>query len=497
MRKRPEPIALEHNLLDVAAQQGMLTVKNGLFDKIGSITKRPGLLLNAAVSGRSLPVYGLHWWNARAVLVSVVSGRIYKTSDLTGPDTDISAPVKFRHQPVQFACNGYWLYAVDDAGPMLKWDGGLSSSFSVEGANTSAPQACSTVATLNTRILANQAGTNRMWYTRPADLVTPADPLIWEGYVEVKENGEEIVNIELLQDQLVVFKKNSLSIWYDDGVIPFRSVIGGDRNEGIVSRMAACRVRDALFFLSSSRDVIKIENRSLETVSSQMMTRELANLDYVDDCIAYSIGDLVVFTFPTEGRTFVYDPRLQRWSEFTHFDDGRDLEFIGRCSAELPATGFSKIQLLGAKDGNRYLFDSTQYTDNDTPINFQVRTTHYDYDTNRRKKSTRLIVKVSLEIPGSAGSGFEGFTFPPLPPAVRCTVYSHIMVVPTGYTLTAVSGLPDGLSFDSGTGEVSGTVTDFVGTTQVRYTFRDARGASKTFTAPFVVSDFDITVGVS
>ena len=229
-RRLNAPKRLENNLLEVSATKGLVELVNGLLDKEGHAYKRPGLFRNRLVGTNGVKIDGLYWWNAKSKLLTVSNGKIFATATPKVEDENISGTNFLNQGMVQFADTGYWLYMAAGNGKMLKWDG-LTATVEKE-TDPVAPEHVSTVEAINTRIVCNQAGTNRMWYTKPASLTNPQSALEWEGYIEIDRTGEQIVGIKKIGSELYIFKERSVSAWYDDGVTPFHPIVGSERNIG-------------------------------------------------------------------------------------------------------------------------------------------------------------------------------------------------------------------------------------------------------------------------
>ena len=493
MQKRPEPQIWEGNLLEVASQQGLLVCKNAIFDKQGNVMKRPGLIKQASINGQVVPIYGLYYWTAVNKLISVVSGRVYAISDMTSSDTNISGTAFLPQQSVEFADTGYWLYMCAGSGRLVKWNGQTSQvEFELDSV---APVNVSSVEAINTRIVCSEAGKNRLWYTKPADTTNPYNALEFDGYIEVSKIGEPIVDIKRLGAELIVLKEKSLSVLYDDGVTPFKSIIGSEHNIGLAARNSSIIVGDALYFLSDEGRISRFKDRTLQPISERWFQRELDKLSYIDDCIAFRQHNHIIFSFPTEKKSFALDITNKKFSEFTMLENGQDRPYIGYSGAELPTDGRTKNWIIGGKDGIRYYSDFSMYDDAGNPFRFMIRTSHLDWNTNRRKKVTRLIVKIST----SSYGGVDPFANvdPNLPDGIRCEAYSYTFDFGPGITVSSVSGLPSGLTFSQATQTISGAVSDFVGDSVVTIVVKDRRGASKSFNTTLTIYDFTLNVGVS
>ena len=79
MQRHPSPGKLEKNLLEVAVQQGLVELYNGLIDKSGVARKRPGLFFNQRLT-LACGIQAIYWWPARSKLVVVAGGRVYASA---------------------------------------------------------------------------------------------------------------------------------------------------------------------------------------------------------------------------------------------------------------------------------------------------------------------------------------------------------------------------------------------------------------------------------
>lgn len=487
--RMPAPGALEKNLLEYVAQQGTLELMNCLLDKASAVHKRPGLFFSQqlnVVGG----VQAMYYWAAKSRLVVVAGGKIYATSSLVNTLTSVSgAAALLPLGPARIVDTGYWLYICGPSGKMVQWNGTDTAEHVVDG---SAPVEVSSITFLNQRVIANELGTNRFWYTEPPSLTNPTDALVWSGYLEYGRIGESIVGLGVVGSELIAFKRDSFIAYFDDGATPYRPITGSQKFFGLINSQALCNYDDALFFVSPDKEIRVISGREARSASEDFMNRELSKLRDVTDAVAFRLNKQVVFTFPNENKTFVFDPTLGVWSHYTSYNAGSDNAFIARASAVLPTIGDTDSWLIGAVDSKVYFYDAGAYTDAGEPIRVVIRTPHNSYGTSYKKHATRLLAKISTaELRDPELISLD------LPDAIRCTVYYQQFTLPTGVTVT-LTGLPSGLTANQ-TDDVltiSGTVSAYVGTTSVTATVMDDRGAKYDLILPFTVHDYDITMEV-
>lgn len=490
MQKHPFPGKLEKNLLPTVAKQGSAEIWNGLLDKAGAIHKRPGLFFNQRLTPTAGGVQALYYWPAKDKVVAVAGGRIYAASSPAAtfvPVSDTTAVLVAG--PVKIVDTGYWLYFCGLSGPILIWNGVDQAVLEPDGA---APTNVSALATMNQRVIANQKGTNRFWFTSPPDLDDPYKAPIWEGYLEVGRTSEDIVGLEVANNELIVFKRESLQAFYDDGSTPYKPILASQQFSGLISSSAIARLTNTIFFVGPDRIIRSLLNREVRDISTGAVQRDLAQLTDAGAVVVIPLDNLILFTFYRNNLTLVYDPSLDSWTRFSTFYSGLDKNFYANCSTTLTAAGQTNLWLLGCEDGTINYWDSSAFSDVDRPINFLVRTQHQDWDTLNRKTSTRLVAKVSLEAP-------RIMEIPELnlPPATRCVLYNETIVLPKDMK-ALISGLPSGLSISQVEDEllITGTVSDFAGDLPIQILYTDAKGAKFSTSSVFHVNDYDITIGV-
>lgn len=482
---------LEKNLISVAVEQGTLRLYNGFLDKKGSITKRPGLLLNQSIIA-SEKVQGLYYWQAKDKIVAVVGGDIYAADSLTETLVKVNTTGdSLELGIVKIVDTGYWLYFCSaGGGKMMIWNGSDPATFVTDGA---APASVTTITTLNKRVIANDGDTNKIWYTAPASLTTPTAELTWEGYIEYGRINESIIGLDVSGGELIAFKRDSMQAYFDDGKTPYKPLTGSQQKYGLINPSATGAFQNALYFVSPDTTIYKLENRQVSDISSEFMGQELNKLLNVNTASIFELDKKVIFNFPDEDKTYAYDPLLRTWSNLTSFDGGLDKSFLATSATVIRAAGSTNLWVIGAKDGSLYFWDPSVYTDAGTPIRFVVRTGHIGYNTLNRKASTRLVVKVSTE-------AFRESTMPEIsfPHAQRCKLYNYTVTMPSGTSAT-ITGLPTGFtaSFVAPVLTISGSTENYVGESPVQVTIIDSRGAKYIYTDTFVVDDTDeLEIGV-
>jgi len=489
MQRHPSPGKLEKNLLEAAVRQGLLELNNGLIDKSGAVRKRPGLFFNQKIIQPG-GIQAIYWWPARSKLVVVAGGRVYAAGSPAATLEQVSdASSVLAAGPARIVDTGRWLYICSTSGKMVYWNGTDAATYVADGG---APTNVSAVTTLNQRVIANEKGTNRFWFTRPPKLTAPGAAVEWEGHLEVDRNNEEIIGLETAGGELIAFKRDSMQAYYDDGATPYRPITGSKQKYGLISNSAFTAYENGLYFVGPDRIIRRLEARAVTDISTPEIGRALEKLGNAGEAVVFQLDKLIVFTFTADQKTFVFDPVLNAWSTFTTNYSGSQKDFFARCATTLPAAAQTNMWLLGCKDGSLNFWDAAAFSDAGNPIFFSIRTPHQLWGTSNRKHTTRLVVRVSTEALKDADIPEIN-----LPDATRCVVYNQNIDLPEGAVVT-VTGLPAGFTATQ-TGTtliVTGITGSFAGSQPIQITLRDARGVTYVIDKVFVVHDFDIEIGV-
>ena len=489
MQRHPSPGKLEKNLLEVAVQQGLVELYNGLIDKSGVVRKRPGLFFNQRLTVAG-GIQAAYWWPARSKLAVVAGGRVYASASPATALTQVSdASSVLALGPAKIVDTGRWLYICSTSGKMVYWNGTDAATYVADGA---APTNVSTITTLNQRVIANEKGTNRSWFTRPPSLTNPDAAVEWEGYFEVGRNNEEVIGLDTAGGELIAFKRDMLQAYYDDGATPYRPITGSQQKFGLASNSALAAYENGLYFVSPDRTIRRLEARAVSDISTPELARALEKLKNTGDVVVFQLEKLILFTFPTDQKTFVFDPTLNTWAQFTTNYSGSQRDFFARCATTLPAASQTNLWLIGCKDGSINFWDAASFSDAGNPITFLLRTPHQLWGTSNRKHTTRLVVRVSTEALKTADIPDIDF-----PPATRCVLYNQEITLPEGVTAT-ITGLPAGFTVtQTGTTlTLAGITGSFAGVQPIQVILTDPSGAVFTLDKTFTVNDFDIEIGV-
>jgi hypothetical protein len=353
-------------------------------DDANSFVRRHGLALYYIIDTVG-QIDGAYEWFEKDLLIVVANGDVYKVTKL-GEITQLNGGNKLNSnvRPT-FATNGTALVIANGKKPLKVLEDGTSNFLPTQPATH--------VDYLDGYFLANEEGTGRFTWSdlNDIDTWTPSNFATAEG------NQDNITALFVLNREINLFGVNSLEVWFNDGVSPFSRINGGFTEKGLIAPYSLVFANNTLHWLAEDRRFVRREGRNAVSLSSAF-DKEIQKLNTVDDAQADSVDvdgeTLVYISFPTEGRTFVYDYGLNDWWEASFFDSANNLRerYLGNVHVNMRSWGY---HLVGSrKDGRIFRLLEDEQTDDGTEIVSQVITGHADQGTMQRKRSSKLLIKM-------------------------------------------------------------------------------------------------------
>ncbi len=209
---------------------------------------------------------------------------------------------------------------------------------------------------------------------------------------------------------LIAYKKEiwalgetSIEVWYNAANVtgfPFSVRDGALIDLGTSAPHSACRANNNLLWLDDRRFVIQVSGYTPTIVSNPAISAKFQSYTTVSDAFGFAFKDRGHFfyqlTFPTEGKTWVYDLDNKAWHERSYRDpvSDTDTRHLANCHAN-----FQNMNLVGAfNSGKIYKMSGDYYDDAGNPI-VRIRTTSH-YTTELKQYGFN-----SLELHAENGKG--------------------------------------------------------------------------------------------
>lgn len=286
---------------------------NGYLDDLQGVNIRPGEIF-AGGSGKS--VDGLFAWSDKNLIVSVESGTVYLWRVLgsrlvlvmgaTGGDFATGFPVSFTND---------LKYTFMAAGGKINCITSSGTFFQITDSN--APPNITHLAFLDGYILAINGDDGRFFFS----VIPETDPLTFAALNFATAEGapDKLISLVVVQRQAYLLGTTTTEIWENDGDSPFSRIPGGMIEIGCIAKYSPIKLDNSLMWLDHKRRIVQFTGTDVKYISSRY-DKEIEKFEVVSDCIGgYVFKDgqeFCVFQFPTEGRTLVYNPASDDWTEW-------------------------------------------------------------------------------------------------------------------------------------------------------------------------------------
>jgi hypothetical protein len=250
--------------------------------------------------------------------------------------------------------------------------------------------------------LVSQTNTNTIY---GSDVANGAS---WNALSFASKTGQSDYVIKLVCDErrIFVLGDKTSEVWGNTGAptFSFEPDTSVFFHYGCAARDSAVVCKGVLYFLSKSKDggieVLAIEGYQPKVISTFAITYQLNQLTTYSDaqafCYTQNGHTFYELTFPTDGKTFLYDCTTTLWSELQSNGTRHQANCYAYCF------GF---QLVGDyQSGNLYYLDDATYQDNGVAIQREIIT------PPAYAEGKKIIVKkLQIDFQNNVGSN-EAFT---------------------------------------------------------------------------------------
>lgn len=308
-----------------------------------------------------------------------------------------SGGINGTQRPV-FAVTQFRIHAVAGGNPSTGsgayWDGSsalgeafwLLGSGSAPGGGTYSTQ----VVALSQRLMVNDGynatSDNRVLYTGVGSTGNLSIGAL--AFVSAEARPDAVVALRENSNELFVFGETTLQVFVPDPNIilaPQRAV-----NRGCSAAHSVIRADEHFAWFDDQRQFVVSDGREVD-VPSDPIAETLDAIDTVDDCYGFRVNqgqfDLLVWQFPTDGRTFAYQ-RNSGWSQWSTWDvDLGHGPFAIKSHYYWPE---QNLHLVGMEDGSIAQLSNSAYTDLGDQIVAEVTTGFINHDTDAVKFTDAL-----------------------------------------------------------------------------------------------------------
>lgn len=383
-------------------------LKNFLVNEAGTNVSRPGLCDFAYT--HAYPVEGLHYCASANRLIVVTNDlrRFYSITS-AGVATSVTADVLAGTGRPVFAEDGSYL-AVAGGGALQRWSGSGNFGAFPSAGDDNPPEESTHIVYLDGYWLNHEitGDMQQIYFAGPTSTLRTQ----WDAssdMVSAEGLPDGVSALAVLFRELYAFGVNSTEIFqnFGDSVSPFSRTFFIDK--GIIAAHSVVQADNTLWWLDSDRRFVRMEGRT-PIMISEAIDSTIRGLSTVSDCwgAKIDIGGfyLIVWSFPTEQRTFAYDYKSKTWSEWQTFADSDWSLF--RMNAYAYSRTWDKHLIGDTVTGNVFELSFDNHSDGDDLRKCLRRTGIINHQTFTRKRN------IYYEFDIKRGVGTSGQTEPTL-----------------------------------------------------------------------------------
>jgi len=264
-----------------------------------------------------------------------------------------------------------------------------------------------TVAYVDGYFVFNQPDSQAIWVTDLLDGLS-INPL---NFASAESSPDNVVSVAVNNREIWVFGTNSIEVWYDAALtgFPLAPIQGATNEVGCVAKYSVAKLDNSLFWLGQDARgfgmVYRNQGYTATRISTHAIEYAIQSYDTVSDAIAYTYQQeghsFYVLTFPTAGKTWVYDVATQMWHERAAFINGQFTRHRANCQMT-----FNDLTIVGDyQNGNLYALDLDVYDDSIASQKWLRSWRALQQDANNLTRTAHHTLQIDIE----SGVGINAF----------------------------------------------------------------------------------------
>lgn len=183
------------------------------------------------------------------------------------------------------------------------------------------------------------------------------------SYFTPESNPDTLVRTYVFNQFIYVFSQESIEPWQPaTGLPPVERMNGAIiENTGLAGKDAISNTETAIYFIDQNGDAQQLQGfapRQISTVAISNEWKGYTLSDALVQVIAIQSLDFVIFSFPTDGKTWGYVEQYDMWFELEHGTAGE------RWRGNSIIRAYGQVIVADYATGNLYKLDTDTYTDN-------------------------------------------------------------------------------------------------------------------------------------
>jgi len=362
----------------------------------------PGLTLFCKPSIHK--AYGMHWMQNLNLLFVFQGGALYKVPADGVPELCFDSGIDINNR-VSMANNGKELLCVTGKFAFIyNTETGVLSSLT--GIIPYEGQLADTCTFLDGRFIINRPGTGQFFISGLYDGLT------WDGldFATAESTPDNLTAVVADKGVLVLLGEVSVEFWQNSGelLFSFARINATPSESGLAARWSLSKCNGYLTGLFRNKtgqlQICMIDGYTVTPVSNDDMTYIINQYAVTGDAtgFGYSMNGKSFYeiTFPSEDVTWLYEAESQSWSQIK---TGK----LNRHRVEIGAAFDRKFIVSDYENGNLYVLDQNNYTDNGEMITRQITGSHVFAASRNRMTISRLRVDMEGGVGLNTGQGSD------------------------------------------------------------------------------------------
>jgi len=280
------------------------------------------------------------------------------------------------------------------------------------------PPKASHVIAQSSRLLMNdiQGDKTKVTYSAPALGSSFAGFEIWSvadgdaGFFTAESRPDPVVALAENTNEAFVFGTTTLQIWSPNPSTVFFPT--STRENGAPAPYSIVKGEQFFFYMDHRRRFVMGDGREQQVISGPIQS-EIDSLSTVADCYGFRVQmgptDVVAWTFPTDGRTYVFQ-KGAGWSQWQGWSDSSN-NFRPLTIRSVTHNPITNDTLCGLEDGTVGVFRTGQTTDLETRIAARVTTGFLNRGTDARKhcRKVRFAMRRGIAAPSTDPVAFFSY----------------------------------------------------------------------------------------
>lgn len=261
-----------------------------------------------------------------------------------------------------------------------------AGAFGVIG-DSNFPNGATTATFMNGYSVANVANSKQFRVSASYDITLWTNSASLATFGTKDDFSDPLIAVDAVNGVLIPWGSGSFENWQNVGTspMPFARIVGSTQTIGLAAVQSRALFNNTIVFLGAPKEggvqVMAINGYTAIRISDDDIEDIITKFPVVSDAVALVYNShghkMYQLTFPSAGRTFVYDANTSFWQEAQ-----TGLGVQSRHFANLGIVFNTKNYVSDSMSGTIYQLSDTTYTDNGAAIKRQLVSRHVHQDGN-------------------------------------------------------------------------------------------------------------------